>query len=165
MSDLRGGAISEILAASRQADSAGDETVRTASDTQQLVANMQDEVDAVANEMQRAYDDLAARLRETAQRTSDQLHGTEWHGSSREALVAFDQDLNATLNRFMDASQEGMGQFRSELLGFLTSYYEVIRGQYTSAMTEIQGKYADASGAASTFASDLEHLDATSITY
>lgn len=165
MSDLRGGAISEILAASRQADTAGDDTVRTASDTQALVGRMQDEVDGVSAEMQRAYDDLSAQLRDSVQRTSEQLHATEWHGKSRESLVAFDQDLNATLNRFMDSSQEGMAQFRTELMDFLTSYYEVIRGQYTTAMTEIQGKYSDASRAATTYAQDLEQLDNTSITY
>lgn len=165
MADMRGGAISEILAASQQADTAGEETARTAADTQQLVGRMQDEVDAVSTEMQRAFEDLAVRLRDEVSRTSERLHATEWHGKSRESLVAFDQDLNQTLNRFMDASQEGMATFRTELMNFLASYYEAIRGQFTGAMTEIQGKYSDASQAASTYAQNLQELDDTSITY
>lgn len=165
MAGMIGGQIGDILASSQQANSAGDASAQTAADTQGLVARMQDEVEAVSNEMERAYGDLALSLRETVQRTSEQLHGADWQGRSREALVAFDNDLNATLNRFMDSSQEGMTGFRSELMNFITSYYEVIRGEYTNAMTEIQGRYADASRAGATFAQDLENLDEQSIRY
>lgn len=165
MSDVRGGAISEILAASRQAEITSDETARTAGDTQQVVARLQDEVSAVSQQMQRAFQDLAARLRETVDRTSQQLHATEWHGRSREAMVAFDEDLHRTMARFMDTSEQGMGEFRGRLTDFLAQFYGTIQGEFTTAMTDIQQRYAEASRAAASYARDLEQLDETSIRY
>ncbi|MFP5308016.1 MAG: hypothetical protein ACLGIR_00365 [Actinomycetes bacterium] len=165
MADLRGGVVSEITNAATRAQATSDETAAAAVETQNLVGSMQSDVDALSQTMARAFDQLADRMRTQVRQTSEQLHSTEWHGQSREALVRFDQDVNATMSRFMDASQAGVESFRGELQRFLASFYDQVRGEFTTAMTDIQNSYAEASQAANRYAQQLTDLDESSIRY
>ena len=165
MSDQIGGAISSITAMSSQAQSQADEAAAATQDTQALVAEMQDEVDAIATHLRSRFGELAGVLRDQVQQTSNQLHATEWSGKSREALVAFDQDLNGTVNRFMDASDTGMEEFRTQLMSFIGDFHATIQGEFTTAMNEIQTKYGDASRAAQTYADNLVEMDSTTIQF
>lgn len=165
MSDQIGGAISSITAMSSQAQSQADEAAAATQDTQQLVAGMQDEVDAITTHLRSRFAELAGVLRDQVQQTSTTLHGTQWSGKSREALVAFDQDLNGTVNRFMDASDTGMEEFRSHLMAFIADFHGMIQGEFTTAMSEIQAKYGDASRAAQTYADNLVEMDSTTIQF
>ena len=165
MSDQIGGAVSSITDMSSQAQTQADETAATTQDTEVLVQNLQDEVDAVSNELQNRFAELAGRLRDQVSRTSERLHATEWQGKSRDSLVAFDQELNSTANRFMDTSEQGVTEFRSNLMNFITEFYGRIQGEYRSAMGEIEAKYGDASRAAQTYADNLVEMDNSTITY
>lgn len=165
MSDQIGGAISSITAMSAKAQTQADEAAAATQDTQALVAEMQDEVDAITTHLRGRFGELAGVLRDQVQQTSNQLHGTEWSGKSREALVAFDQDLNSTVNRFMDASDTGMEEFRTQLMTFIADFHATIQGEFTTAMNEVQAKYGDASRAAQTYADNLVEMDSTTIQF
>lgn len=165
MSDQIGGAISSITAMSSQAQAQADEAAAATQDTQALVAEMQDEVDAVTTHLRGRFAELAGVLRDQVQQTSNQLHATEWSGKSREALVAFDQDLNGTVNRFMDASDTGMEEFRTQLMAFIADFHATIQGEFTAAMNDVQAKYGDASRAAQTYADNLVEMDSTTIQF
>ena len=165
MSDQIGGAVSSITAMSAQAQTQADEAAAATQDTQHLVAQMQDEVDGISTHLRSRFGELAGILRDQVQQTSNQLHSTEWSGKSREALVAFDQDLNSTVSRFMDASDSGMEDFRTKLMTFIGEFHATIQGEFTTAMNEIQTKYGDASRAARTYADNLVEMDNTTIQY
>ena len=165
MSDQIGGAISSITAMSAQAQQQADEAAAATQDTQHLVAGMQEEVDAISQQLRARFGELSAVLRDQVQQTSTQLHGTEWTGRSREALVAFDQDLNAMVTRFMTAADTGMEQFRSHLMGVIADFHGSIQGEFTAAMNDIQARYGDASRAAQTYADNLVEMDATTIQF
>lgn len=165
MSDQIGGAVSSITDMSAVARTQADETAATTQDTEVLVQNLQEEVDAVSNELQQRFTELSGRLRDQVARTSERLHATEWSGKSRDSLVAFDQELNSTVNRFMDTSTQGVSEFRQQLMAFITDFYGSIQGEYRAAMAEIEARYGDASRAAQTYADQLVELDNTTITY
>lgn len=165
MSDQIGGAVSSITDMSAVARTQADETAATTQDTEVLVQNLQEEVDAVSNELQQRFTELSGRLRDQVARTSERLHATEWSGKSRDSLVAFDQELNSTVNRFMDTSTQGMSEFRQQLMTFITDFYGSVQGEYRAAMAEIEARYGDASRAAQTYADQLVELDNTTITY
>ena len=165
MSDQIGGAISSITAMSAQARTQADEAAAASQDTQALVASMQDEVDAISQQMRARFGELSTILRDQVQQTSAQLHGTEWSGRSREALVAFDQDLNGMVTRFMAAADTGMEQFRGHLMGVIGDFHATIQGEFTAAMNDIQARYGDASRAAQTYADNLVEMDATTIRF
>lgn len=165
MSDQIGGAVSSITEQAATAQNQAEETAVASQDTERLVNNLQDEVDAVSAEMQNAFAELSGRLRDQVARTSERLHATEWSGRSRDALVAYDQELNSTANRFMESSDQGMAQFRTELMNFITQFYGQVQGEFRSAMAEIEAKYAEASRAAQTYADNLVEMDNSTITY
>lgn len=165
MSNLTGGAISEILAQQATADRTADDTAHATADSQRLAARVQDEVETIAGELERAFAELSSRMQDTIRRTSDQLHATEWHGKSREALVAFDSELAQTASTFLTSTQDGVATFRTNLLSFITEFYDTIHNDFATAMGEIQAKYGDAARAAQTYARNLEELDATAITF
>jgi hypothetical protein len=164
MSDQIGGAISSITDMSQRAQTQAEETEAATAETESLVANLQDQVDAVSDELQRRFEDLSARLLSEVDSTSRQLEAAEWTGKSRDTLVAFDADLRATAERFMSSSNAGMADFRSSLMSYITEFFGVIQGEYRTAMQEIQAKYGDASRAAQTYAQNLQEMDNTTIT-
>lgn len=165
MSDQIGGAVSSITDMSATAQTQADETAATTQDTETLVASLQDEVDAVSQELQTRFTELSGRLRDQVARTSERLHATEWSGTSRDSLVAFDQELNQTVNRFMDTSTQGVTEFRQNLMTFITEFHGTIQGEFRAAMAEIEAKYGDASRAAQTYADNLVEMDTSTITY
>jgi hypothetical protein len=164
MSDLRGGAISQLLAQQTTADRTADDTAQAAADSRQLAARVQDEVDRISSELDRAFGEMSERLQDTVRRTSEQLHSTEWHGRSRDAMVALDADLAGTTQRFLVSSQEGVATFRANLMAFITDFYDTVQTQFTGSMDDVRARYTTAARATESYAQRLEELDNTAIT-
>lgn len=165
MADVTGGAISEILAQHALANRTADATAQAATEGQQVAARVQEQVDAIAAELQRTFHDLSARLQDAIRTTSDQLHATQWHGQSREALVRFDQELAATAQGFLASAEEGVASFRTQLMGSIGAFHDQVHQEFTAAMEDIRARYTDAAQAAASFAHGLEELDRTAITF
>jgi hypothetical protein len=164
MGDLIGGAIADILAQQSAAERTADETAQASLESQQVAARIQQEVSAIAGEVEAAFRQLSERLQDTVHRTTGQLEATEWHGKSRDALVAFDADLQSKARQFLTATESGVASFRGNLLAFIQEFYDTIHTEWAATMQDIRDRYGDAARAAATYARSLEELDATAIT-
>lgn len=164
MADLIGGAIADILAQQATADRTAEETAQASLESQQLAARIQQEVGAIATEVEAAFRHLSERLQDTVHRTTGQLEATEWHGKSRDALVAFDAELQSKARQFLAATESGVASFRGNLLAFIQEFYDTIHTEWATTMQDIRDRYGDAAHAAATYARSLEELDATAIT-
>lgn len=140
-----------------------DQTVEANEATRKLMEGVQDECQGISDQMQTAFTDLATAVRDNATAVTNRLAGTDWVGSSQEKMADYENQVNGSVNNFMTSSETGVADFKTSLMNFITEFYGVIQGEYSTAMNDISGKYTDAQAAAATTRENIVNADATSI--